>query len=822
MKLGFVIPLAVLLSACGGGGGTGDDGGGPSPVNPTAAPIPYGDIKAPAADAEKLAYASAEELGTLLKNGVRRDVAYLRQPQPADDRLESGGLDNAVADVTPQATPAANEFSATNVQVAGVDESDYLKYDGQYLYMQTFPSWGSTSTRGIRVLKTSPEHATAEEVAEISFAEDYSYGVESSLYLLAGEQRADALVSMETNGFVPFCGLGWDFPWSYYENIHSTKVTLFDLQDPAQPEQSWQLELEGLLHHSRKIDDILYLVTSYMPQLDLPETGVVEDGEDRATEQLLENTSVEELLPGYTVNGGERQLLHDAEDCLLPQSNESNYGYRSLHHITAINLREKKISDTACLGTPVEGLYSSQESIYLAMTNYERWPSSTTVLHKFKLNEDTLEYAATGAVTGHLGWSSPSFRMDEHEGYLRVVTTNDRLNEVDAGLREHKLFILEENSDNKSLDLIAQLPNETETGNIGKPGEDIYSVRFDGDRAYIVTFERIDPLYVLNLADPAAPKIDGELELPGFSTYLHAMGDGYLFGIGQAADSNGFIAGMKAVLFDVRNSAEPKVAGEVLLGENGWSDALHDHKALSFLPVGESGMRITFPVTMYGGESISTGEDLLYYREPSRLLMMLEANGIDGDSGELVLHGALTTKQAEQTSSNAYSRFGRGVMHGDAVYYVEEPDVWGALWSNPDQLLGPFDAEHNSDAALIGTWNLQRYSWLVNELDVSVGLIEGTEYSLSIAEGNQVNGKVDCNSFVSSYQLEQGNKILNLGDLAVTEMGCPLMGTPGYAEQESFILNTLSASLTYEINGNELVLSTADGNKLYYSKILPD
>lgn len=664
---------ALLMQGCGGDSNSNGEAP-PSVVN-------YRDLEAPEPAVEKLSYASSEELNQLLKNGVRMDAAYVRESQ-VEDQFE-GAVNDAVRQ--PQPTPSPDDYSGTNVQVAGVDEGDYVKYDGEYLYLHTWPNWSeeTPTPHGVRILETNPLLATAQEVSQIELPGDNYWG-QVQHYLLAGESHADALVSVQNNGYFAFCGMGEIFPAYYYHDIGSTNIVIHDMADPANPQQSWQLELEGLLHHTRKIGDILYLVTSYLPQIDIPVESRVDGGIDLDLEAALDDLSVNDLLPGYRVNGGEKQLLNTSEECLVSANNTARHGYRSLHHIVAVNLREHRVADSVCLGTPVQGLYSSTDAIYLgASKSADSWENSFTVVHKFNLDGDTVKYAATGTVPGRLGWSNPAFRMDEYQGYLRVLTTSSN---AETGI-EHRLWVLQENSENQTLDLISMLPNEQHPDSIGKPGEDVYAVRFSGDKAYIVTFMRIDPLYVLDLSQPQEPVIAGELSLPGFSTYLHPLGDNYLFGFGHDADENGRVLGLKAALFDVSDQSNPTTVSEINLG-SGWSDALYDYKALSFLKSGDSGMRITLPMT-HVNDSLEGGV-LDSYPNYSRVMLMLEVSGMGSDAAAMNLHGSLQVAEEVTESWNYFSALSRGIMHGDAVFYVDEPKVWGALWSMPTMLNGPY------------------------------------------------------------------------------------------------------------------------------------
>jgi uncharacterized secreted protein with C-terminal beta-propeller domain len=259
--------------------------------------------------------------------------------------------------------------------------------------------------------------------------------------------------------------------------------------------------------------------------------------------------------------------------------------------------------------------------------------------------------------------------MDEHNDYLRVVTTR-----FDDSTFEpiHKLQILKE-TDSSQLTQVAQLPNENNPESIGKPREDIYAVRFYGDRAYVVTFERIDPLYVLDLANPEAPQIAGQLELPGFSTYLHPVGDNYLFSFGYETDSNGVQTEIKAALFDIRNISNPVLVNQHLLGDqNSRSEALSDHRALTFLKNGDDQLRISLPTTDH-----FEGENTLWSPVSQAGLNLFEINGLASDAASLDHLGEVT---AGLENDYWYTSHDRGILHGDSVFYVHDSNVIGNSW----------------------------------------------------------------------------------------------------------------------------------------------
>jgi len=192
-----------------------------------------------------------------------------------------------------------------------------------------------------------------------------------------------------------------------------------------------------------------------------------------------------------------------------------------------------------------------------------------TLIHQFRLDGGTdASYVASGMVEGRL---LNQFAMSEHDGDLRVATTTDDWGRF-GDQSESTVFVLRPNADGE-LDQISAV------GGLGK-GEQIYAVRFMGDVAYVVTFRRIDPLYVLDLSDPANPVLDGELKIPGYSAYLHPVGDGLLLGVGQDATDEGRATGTQLSLFDVSAPTNPQRIDTLTIG--GQSEVEWDHKAFLF------------------------------------------------------------------------------------------------------------------------------------------------------------------------------------------------------------------------------------------------
>jgi uncharacterized secreted protein with C-terminal beta-propeller domain len=228
-------------------------------------------------------------------------------------------------------------------------------------------------------------------------------------------------------------------------------------------------------------------------------------------------------------------------------------------------------------------VYASDESLYVVATGYfspwgwEEMSIDMSQIYKFSLEDDDVSLAATGIVPGH---PLNQFSMDEYEGYFRIATTSwgsDLSNNV---------FVLEQTDDDGEaggdrLDIVGNL-----TG-IGI-SESLYGARFMEDRGFLVTFRMTDPLFTLDLSTPWNPRLVGTLEMPGYSAYLHPMGDDYLIGLGRDADpQTGAVRGLQLSLFDVSDLANPVRKDVYLFSQDVWgahSEAEWDHHAFAFYP----------------------------------------------------------------------------------------------------------------------------------------------------------------------------------------------------------------------------------------------
>jgi uncharacterized secreted protein with C-terminal beta-propeller domain len=626
------------------------------------------------------------------------------------------GLDSAAA------AGGGGSFSETTLQEAGVDESDLIKYNGEHLYVVDMPNpqiyyalagislfedAPEMPPASIRILRTDPDQAAVSDVGRIELNNDGASTV-NGIYLSEASGQEELIAVSQSNPFVYWALFASDY---YWQN-GATTIEAFDVSDVDNVQSSWSLNIDGSLLASRRIDNTLYLVTRYSPVIE----GVISypqtEEEIAANQDIIAATGADELLPHAIVDGGQPKQLLDAEDCYVPNPDYEQLpvppATGTLVTITSIDLAAPQNMTSTCLNAYTSGFYASRNALYLTANGSDM----TTLIHKFALQDGAAEYRGTGSVPGYIGTRNPSFLMGEHDGDLRVVssTWNDRFfplpvllvdavevadtpdeAEPEEDLGRHRLTVLRESSTETALEAVASLPNTDHPQHIGKPGEDIYSVRYLGDRGYIVTFQVIDPLYVLDLSNPEDPSIAGELEIPGYSTLLQPLGENLLLGVGQSVNAElPTVQGVKMEVFNVADINSPVSMGVIEIGKRGSSSpALDDHHALTLLET-EDGFRAAIPVqrneatTDWGGDP---SDPWYWYGWSDTGLHMFD---IDGASGALSAAGSMIVEQPseDQNYSDVNLYRSRSVFHDEAVYFIHGAQVWSANWGG-ENLQGP-------------------------------------------------------------------------------------------------------------------------------------
>jgi len=626
---------------------------------------------------------------------------------------DSGATD-AVSDSAPTPAPDGS-FSGTTTQEAGVDEADVVKTDGTNLYLIDNNYAGEGSV--LRIVRASP----ADQMAVLSETNVDGYG--RDLYL-----HDDKLVAITTGGGFYFYPLidgiaaqeidasppttgdmdmmavdtvtsepvgdiaimppfgGGDF---VYERPH-TLVTVYDIFNPAAPVMLSQTRFDGTQSATRMIDGVLHMVVanyqSYfydvMPMMGRPELDV--NAVDTAT-----------LLPNYERTNADGSKVSGAvvnwQNLYYPVD-EDGFGV-----VTLVSLDVDNDAAFSAVGVVAEPglIYASLDALYLTNTNWDWMGNSrtTTNVYKFAFENRGARPVATGSVDGRI---LNQYSMGEYQGNLRVAATIDAVftcGFFDCTQTEpahNSVYVLGQSAD--ALNVLGSVQDIA-------PRETIQSARFIGDRGYVVTYEQTDPLFTLDLSDPANPRVVGELQVPGFSTFLTPMDENHLLAVGQYVPPPGVGGswGVQVSIFDVTDFANPTRSANVILGgESGaYSEAVWDPKAFTYFA--EGGM-VALPLSIYttylfdgsggiavdgvvmDGGMMSTDPgivDGIAVSEPAPTqiddgfdgLVVFSASAVGG----LTELGRISTR-FEQTPYWGTS-FTRGVFIGDQVYAVSNLGV---------------------------------------------------------------------------------------------------------------------------------------------------
>lgn len=652
---------ALLLGACGGGSGTDTK---VTENKPPEVNQPSGFVGALVQDSGKTE--------RYIKNGI-----YAASLSESD--YTAGG---EVASPSIGSSP----YSTTNTVESGVDEADRIKYDGETFYLANYPIWSSAnqSPADIRVIQRNQDDTLAS-LPNIPLAQESDNII--GIYL--HQKRLVAISSTMPVYPIDFLSIA---PWEPAEQQFS--IQFFNVSDPHNALAENLLTFDGSLLSTRRIDNQLYVASSYVPYIDGLQSYAATDEEKLANYQNVIGVSSDDVMPRVDING-QSMAMNLMAECYVPEAATEDDGFAQILTVTRINIDDPTDQQSICMSVQAYMLYMSEQSMYLASSI----EGQQTAFHKISL--ENMSYQASGAVDGVLSWrSDPLFKVDESDGYLRVVTTD---NSVSPAV--HQLTVLAQSGN--ELTTIASLPNENQPQGIGKPGEDIYAVRFIDEQAYIVTFERIDPLYIIDLSDNTAPFIAGSLEIPGFSSYLHPLKNGLLLGVGQQVQlddlpSNGDATlnknnpqvmlspppvepnGMKVSLFDIRDLANP-IELTSIIAADAFTPVEFNYKALSVLEA-DGYYRFAFPVEKLNSSiAVSSNDNVVDVPQNSLMLFAVETKDV---SPELEWLG--NVKADNDSAEYIFSGEDRSVIQGEYVYYFRGNQVWQALWANSSTVSGPF------------------------------------------------------------------------------------------------------------------------------------
>ena len=535
----------------------------------------------------------------LVMNGAATDTAA---PQAG---ANSGAVQN---------TTANKDFGKTNEQVEGVSEADIIKNDGKYLYVVE-PSnadwaafWGvvngeseenleeTTASDDVQsppgynpneeVITESTEKVTLEKNSKGQPILPYNCSVAVIEHDANGKMKKVASINvakpenediyymeiaeMYVKGndliIIATCNEFDDVPenhYKYYDMMYYgaydkdvTMAACFDISQKDAPVEKWRFYQDGDYISSRLIGNQFVVLSSYYVDI----TGDKED-------------VVSDCIPTFACGDNEMARISAGDVCVMEEITDTSYLFATTLDIND----ETSVKNQAVLGAGSD-VYCTTENLYAVSARYKNEgivgevfgvTTYTTKIYKFDIRNYNISYLGCGEVDG---FTLNQFSIDEHKGYLRIATSTGSWG-ADIS---NKVYVLD-----SDLMVVGKIDGIA-------PGETIKSVRFTGDTGYVVTFEQTDPLFVIDLSNPEKPEIKGELKIPGFSTYLHPVGENLVLGVGVDGDENGQNNGLKVSLFDVSDPANPIESHKVTIPANNkdgsytyvTSQAYNTHKAL--------------------------------------------------------------------------------------------------------------------------------------------------------------------------------------------------------------------------------------------------
>jgi len=530
---------------------------------------------------------------------------------------------NTSSNLTDDVKTESIQHGETNEQVKGVSEADIIKNDGKYLYIvnpenadwdtyyrecnlyynykngleettiktQSTPGYNPNAEEVLKDEATTEKETETTEKKEVTELPELEYSCEISIVEPSGKGELKNINKIEiakperedihymnvqemyvvNNRLVAIlnCQLKreennanarvmYDCLYGGSSGKNITMAVSFDISDRENVKEEWRIFQDGVYISSRLIDDRLVLLSNYYVD-------------------ITQNVDVvkENCIPENSCDGKEFSRVSVNDICIMEDVYDTSYLVASVLDTDD----ENTLKTEAVLGAG-QNVYCTTETLYATSTEYntndarkaevfDLSSAEKTQIYKFDIRDYDIKYLKNAAVDGS---ALNQFSMDEFNGYLRIATTSGNWGENLV----NQVYVLNDN-----LETVGLLKD------IAK-GERIKSVRFTGNTAYVVTFIQTDPLFVIDLTDVKAPKILGELKIPGYSAYLHPVGDGLVMGVGLDGTETGTNGGMKVSLFDVSDPTKPVECGKFTMsGYNAVnrqvyvdSDAYYDHKAL--------------------------------------------------------------------------------------------------------------------------------------------------------------------------------------------------------------------------------------------------
>jgi uncharacterized secreted protein with C-terminal beta-propeller domain len=468
-------------------------------------------------------FTSYEELKDFVKASSGYHLYHPGMASPGGVLL--GRVASGSAQAFGEASSSVPAYSTTNIQVAGVDEADIVKTDGEYIYV--------VSGDNVSVVKAYPPEE-AEVVSKIDLD-----GAVKGVFI-----NGDKLVVFEGSfgSYDAFISEGK--PITY--EMPRTLIKVYDISDEENPVLTRDVAFDGNYFNSRMIGDHVYVVI----------TQPAYHQEDKV------------VLPRIYSDGEAKEI--SATQIHYLDVPDYSYAFTTIVAVNVQDDTQEPTYEPFLLGA-TSNMYVSLNNIYIT-SPMTFTVNEKTLIYRIHIEGSQIEFAANGEVPGYV---LNQFSMDEYEDYFRIATTTGQLWSREAPSKNH-VYILD-----VDLNIVGRLEDLA-------PGEKIYSARFMGDRCYLVTFRKVDPLFVIDLKNPYDPEVLGQLKITGYSDYLHPYDEDHVIGVGKetvAAEQGDFswYQGVKISLFDVSDVGNPKEIDKYEIGDRGTeSPVLSNHKAFLF------------------------------------------------------------------------------------------------------------------------------------------------------------------------------------------------------------------------------------------------
>ncbi len=595
--------VALLGGACTGSDPTPAEGTSPGPGNISGRSGGFANLSL--ASALRPFAACEDVLAYLRKEATKRVTAYglagfgasndvdIREsagttvPVSGIFQAENTTAKSSLGDSSVPAPNGSPTFSTTNTVEAGIDEGDTVKTDGTHLYV--------LAQGRLHILAAAGGKAQKRATLRLPGYPSQLLKVGNTL-LVAGQPE---VMTTETQPGDPSDAMSSMPVWGDLQQA----LWQVDVSNPTKPVLVRQLILDGSIIGLRLTGEVARVVLQSPPQ-DLafvsPNGPSSEARALEANRRVIAESEIDNWLGGYRLLDGEGKAISEGRlaECSAVARPAQFHGFSTTTVLSIDLSRDRGLSEPNGAAVLADGqqIYASAKHLYVAIGAWQDpiifhgdsvMPSvqhdATTTIHRFTYDGNAADYTATGEVTGSL---LNDFSMSEHNGVLRVATTAGT---PWGATEESESFVTTLAATGQDLAQVGQV------GGLGK-GERIYAVRFIGTNAYVVTFRQTDPLYVLDLANPAQPKVTGELKINGYSAYLHPLSDGRLLGVGQDASDQGRVTGAQVSIFDVSNPAAPTRRAAYTTG-SGQLGAEYDYKAFLYWQPEEL---VLLPATIYG------------------------------------------------------------------------------------------------------------------------------------------------------------------------------------------------------------------------------